>query len=139
MMGATKVNFEDVKAVNARDIQIESFELNKSNKCKIFTHDQVRTGDTILVKASFLNACYGQDEQGNRDEENVLYRRRVVPFVTKVREIKKIGENRRKKLMLNIENISQADCNYLYKKMNLGKAKKGNLLEIEAKKITFSM
>lgn len=138
-MGATKVNFEDVKAVNTRDIQIESFELNKSNKCKIFTHDIVRKGDTILVKASFLNACFGQDDEGNLDENNVLYRRRVVPFVTKVKDIKRFDEKRRKKLMLDIENISQADCRYLYKKMSLGKAKKGDILEIEAKKITFSM
>jgi hypothetical protein len=117
---------------------VESFELLKNQRCKILTKDTLRRGDTILVKASFLNACIGHDEYGNPDEDNILYRRRVVPFVAKINEFKSV-KNNRNRLGLSIENISDADCRYLYKKMKKGAKKNDDMLEIEAKKITFAI
>jgi hypothetical protein len=137
-MGATKVNFKHVRAIQTKDVQVESFELLKNQRCKILTTDSLRKGDTILIKASFLNACIGQDEYGNPDEDNILYRRRVVPFVAKINDCKE-AKNQRNRLGLSIENISDADCRYLYKKMKKGSKKNESMLEIEAKKITFAI
>jgi hypothetical protein len=138
-MGATKINFKHVRAIHTLEIPIESFELLKNLRCKILTPKKVDLGDTILVKASFLNACIGQDEFGKPDKDNILYRRRVVPFVSKVKESKVIGKQKRNYIYISIESISEADCRYLYKKMEGQKGKKADMLEIEAKKITFAM
>ena len=135
-LGATKADFKNIRAITTREIQVLSFELQKEQKCRIITTDEVQKGDTLLIKASFLNACLGHDEMGNPDEDNILYRRRVVPFVTRVTDCRPIGKKKRNRIFINIENISETDCSYLYRKMADG-TKESNMLEIEAKKITF--
>ena len=137
-MGATKINIKNVKTIGTCEIKIISFVLKKNYSCWIFSDDLVDTGDTLLVKASFLNACVGKDEMGNPDEDNIMYRRRVVPFVTKVNGSKIVGKEKRNRISVNIENISEPDGKYLYRKMSPENLKKNELLEIEAKKITFA-
>ncbi len=136
-MGATKIIFDDVNSIDTRELIISDIKLKKNLRCKIISKNSVQSGDTILVKASFLDSCIRNDQFGNPDQENVLYRRRVIPFVCKVKNCQNLKQGNNKMISVDIERINISDSKYLYKMMGRGSTEIREMIELEAKKITF--
>jgi len=135
-MGATKLNIKHISSINTDDLAVLGFELCDDMKCRFVLNQPIPEGEVVLIKASFKDAC----EAADVEDENVLYRRRVVPFVTRVK--KALAGKKQKGVVVSaqIENITEDDRSYFYRKYFAENDTGGNPLEmdIEGKHIIFA-
>ncbi|MBZ0274189.1 hypothetical protein K8I61_19275 [bacterium] len=132
-MGATKINTRHLSGIETRDLVIRKFRLMKNDTCRFDVARALAAGDVVLVKASFKNACEAETEE---EDERVLFRRRVVPFVTRVARVAggSPGESR---ITARIENMTDADRRFFMDKYFSADSKERAGIEIEARLIDF--
>ena len=135
-MGASKLNTKQISTISAADVNINDFELFNDMVCSYVVNQPLDQGEMILIKASFKNAC----ESDTEADDQVLYRRRVVPFVTRVTEANPNREKRSIRVSARIESITDEDRHFFYKKYFESTEERDPLsLEIEGKHIQLSL
>jgi len=134
-MGATKLSIKNVSQINADDVRVENFHLVGGLACEFQSHDRLTPGDQVLVKASFKNECFtGEFQESNMP---VLIRRRVVPFMTRIRKARKLN-NGRVHLQADVINVQKSDWDFFCSKYKDDyRVKSPFELEIEGKRIDF--
>ena len=137
-MGATKMNTKSLNGITVNEIAVESFKLLQKEVCKFVAGENLSAGDTILLKASFKNQCEAEDgECADGEDARVMYRRRVVPFVTRVRNVIFNEPNGRRLVTADIENITASDRKFFYDKFFSLNPNDRASLDIEGKRIVF--
>jgi len=139
-MGTTKLKIKQIAAIKTDDLAVDGFEMNPDMECSYVVNHPVEKGEIVLIKASFKNACETEEET---EDENVLYRRRVVPFITRVRqayEPERAKKNRRVRVKAKIERITDEDRRFFLRKYFATTSETDPLnLEMEGKRICFDM
>ena len=135
-MGATKLNIKHLKSINAVDVNVNKFLLNKNDTCSFILDQPVDQGEMVLIKASFKNACEGDCDA---EDDSVLFRRRVVPFVTRVTRSKQVKGNGCFHISTKIESMTAEDRSFFFKKYFDTDEEKTLQLELEGKHIRFAM
>jgi len=131
-MGATKINIRHVDKINTEDLAVLGFELRDDNDCCYVVRGPVEKGEIVLIKASFKDLCEGAETE----DETVLYRRRVVPFVTRIKTAKMQGESMR--VSASIERITDEDRAYFFRKYFDSDEDAQLQLDLEGKRIHFA-
>ncbi len=131
-MGATKINIRHVDKINTEDLPVLGFELCDDNDCRYVVRGPVEKGEIVLIKASFKDLCEGAETE----DETVLYRRRVVPFVTRIKTAKMQGESMR--VSASIERITDEDRAYFFRKYFDSDEDAQLQLDLEGKRIHFA-
>ncbi|MDP8222765.1 MAG: hypothetical protein P9L99_05340 [Candidatus Lernaella stagnicola] len=135
-MGASKINIKNVKSIDAVELQVGDFELKANDSCSIVSNQEIDQGELVLIKASFKNACENEETGG---EDAVLFRRRVVPFLTRVTRAVRAGKSGRFLLRLKIENITDDDRTFFFTKYFEPGARHAIEMEFEGKHIRFAV
>ena len=132
-MGATKLNINHISAINADDLMVGDFALDGNDQCSFVVTGPIDQGEIVLIKASFKDSC----ESTNENDDNVLYRRRVVPLLTRVEQAQLDGE-RVMRVNAHIENITEEDRLFFYRKYFDNTQDETFELDVEGKKITYA-
>ncbi len=136
-MGATKIKIKNIKEIKADELLVDDFELKSDQDCSYIIDHHVSLGEMVLIKASFKNACELDDEE---QRDDVLYRRRVVPFITRVVEASRVPDKGHFRVAAMIENIAGEDRDFFFSKyFELGEGEEPLALELEGKHISFTM
>lgn len=136
-MGATKIKIKNIKEIKADELFVDEFQLKSDQDCTFVINQHVSLGEMVLIKASFKNACEIEDEE---QHDEVLYRRRVVPFVTRVTDATAVPGDRHFRVDALIENIAGEDRDFFFSKyFELGEGEQPLALELEGKHISFTM
>jgi hypothetical protein len=137
-MGATKINTKKSNRIMTNEIAIESFRLLKKEICKFAVGANINAGDVVLCKASFKNPCEPDlEDLAEESYSKIMYRRRVVPFLTRVRSVNPDEESGRRFITANIESITPSDKIFFYNKFFANEKEERLALDIEGKHIIF--
>ncbi|GEM_PF-6980087 len=132
-MGATKLNINHISAINADDLMVGDFALDGNDQCSYLVNGPIDKGEIILIKASFKDSC----ESTNEDDDSVLYRRRVVPLLTRVERAQVDGQ-RSMRVNARIENMTDEDRQFFYRRYFDNTQDEAFELDVEGKKITYA-
>jgi hypothetical protein len=92
-------------------------------------------GEMVLIKVSFKNPCEQEDDSAC---EAVLYRRRVVPLVTRVTRATSSHGRRGARIAARIESMTEEDRRFFMKKYFGQNEEEAFELELEGKHIRFA-
>ncbi|MCB1154280.1 MAG: hypothetical protein H6684_04440 [Deltaproteobacteria bacterium] len=132
-MGASKINTRHLKDIQTQDIAVTGFELMEEAACKFLAPDGLTAGDVVLIKASFKNPCENEEEE----DEQILYRRRVVPFVTRIKRVYSPRKSGERRVTASIENITESDKKFFFEKFFAADEEERSRLDIEGRRIDF--
>jgi hypothetical protein len=132
MMGATKLNIKHVREINTAELTIDEFAMDCDENCTFIVDHEVQPGEVVLIKASFKNACdCGADNEA-------LFRRRVIPLLTRVAKADRVNGNGHFRVCSTIENMTEDDRVFFFKKYFEPDDTVPLELELEGKHIRFA-
>ncbi len=133
-MGATRmIGARDLREIQTHEMDVAAFELTQRDACRFRSTLDVKSGDVVLIKASFKNACEEQDEE--EFDPRCVYRRRVVPFVTRIESVTNLKDGARS-VRAHIERITPGDHRFFLTKY-VDERDEGITFDFEARLIRY--
>ncbi|MCZ7584842.1 MAG: hypothetical protein M5R36_16760 [Deltaproteobacteria bacterium] len=134
-MGSSKVNIRALSGISTDAIELGGFELMEEEACRFHSGAELSAGDVVLIKASFKNPCENEPEAD--DDARVLFRRRVIPFITRVQRVSRPRKSGDRKVTAVIENITPDDRAFFYEKFFSSDPEERANLEVEGRRIDY--